>query len=110
VLDTIILRAKENSQAHTGGFLALPNVQPPGASMGFSIGRATVTDDVVHLKDLKFSAQVPTTTIKGDITYRDISFGTDVDVKVGQKVAIGKASVDTAGDALILVVSANVVN
>jgi len=29
---------------------------------------------------------------------------------VGQKVAIGKASVDTAGDALILVVSANVVN
>jgi hypothetical protein len=110
VLDTIILRAKENSPAHTGGFLALPNTQPPGASMGFSIGRATVTEDVVHLKDLKFSAQVPTTTGKGDITYRDVSFGTDADVKIGQKVAIGKASVDAGGNALILVISANVVN
>jgi hypothetical protein len=110
VLDTIILRAKENSQAHSGGFLALPNVPAPGATVGFRVGRATITDDVVHLKDLNLGVEVPTTTNKGEVVNRGISLGTDADVRVGQKVAIGKASVDTAGDALILVVSANVVN
>ena len=110
VLDTIIMRAKENSMAHSDGFLALPNVQPPGATAGFRVGRATITDDVVHLKDLNLTVTVPTATSKGEITNRGISLGTDADVKVGQKVAIGKASVDAAGNALILVVSANVVN
>lgn len=110
VLDTIIVRAKENSAAHTGGFLPLPNVPAPGATMGFRIGRAVITDDIVHLKDLNLGVQVPVTTGKGDVTYHDLSLGTDADVKVGQKVAIGKASVDSSGDALILVVSANVVN
>ena len=48
--------------------------------------------------------------IGGGFTNRTMKLGTDADIKTGQKVAIGKASVDNSGSALILVVSANVVN
>jgi hypothetical protein len=47
---------------------------------------------------------------RGNMITNDVHISTDADVKAGQKVAIGKASVDANGDALILVVSANVVN
>jgi hypothetical protein len=109
VLDTIILRVKENSQARSGGFLALPNAAS-SVNVEFSIERTTVTEDIVHLKNLKFIARVPATGNKGEIMLRDVFITTDADIKPGQKVAIGKASVDSAGDALILVISATVVN
>jgi len=110
VLDTIILRGKENSAMNSGGFLALPGAT--GATTDFQVQRPTVSDDVVHLKDLHLLVRLPTGRVndKGNIITNDVHIGTDADVKAGQKVAIGKASVDANGDALILVVSANVVN
>lgn len=110
VLDTVLVRAKENSDAGSNGFLALPNVPQPGATASFRVARTLITDDIVHLKGLGLHVRVPTTTSKGDVIYNDIRLDTDADIKAGQKVAIGKASVDAKGDALILVVSANVVN
>jgi hypothetical protein len=119
VLDTLILRLKENSRGETGGFLALPNVPPPGASEGFVIERASISGDVVHLKSLRLRVSVPTPAVAApsnnaqpNVAFvpRDVSLSTDVDIKTGQKVAIGKASVNPAGDALILVVSAKVVD
>lgn len=110
VLDTMILRGKENSPMSSGGFLALPN--SPGATEEFFVRRPTVNGDVVRLKELNLNVHIPTSRLneKGQVITTSVSIGTDADVKVGQKVAIGKASVDSAGDALILVVSANVVN
>ena len=110
VLDTILLRAKENSEANSEGFLPMPNVPAPGATAKFRVARTTITDDVVHLKGLVLYVMVPVATAKGQFTNQPISISTDADMKAGQKVAIGKASVDTNGAALILVVSANVVN
>lgn len=111
VLDTILLRGKENANGpYSEGFLALPNTPPPGARDTFRIARATITDDVVHLRDMGLHVWVPYTSSKGELLTRDVQLSTDADVKVGQKVAIGKASVDPNGNALILVISANVVN
>src|SRR5579884_3809267 len=100
VLDTVLLRAKENSEAQAQGFLPLPNAEPPGASDTFSFRKATVSDDVVHLTNLRLFAGVAYTTGKGEASMRQVNLQTDADVKIGQKVAIGKASVDAAGDAL----------
>ena len=110
VLDTILLRAKENSEANTEGFLPMPNVSAPAATAKFRVARTTITDDVVHLKGLVLYVMVPVATAKGQYMNQPISISTDADMKAGQKVAIGKASVDANGAALILVVSANVVN
>ena len=110
VLDTLILRGKENSGMGTSGFLAVPG--SAGATAEFRVQHPSVTEDVVHLKDMWLNVKIPTghTDPKGNMIYSDVRIGTDTDVKAGQKVAIGKASVDEKGDALILVVSAKVVD
>lgn len=110
IVDTVLLRTKENVQSVEQGFLVLPNAPSPGATSRFLIDRTTITDDVVHLKGLNLRVEVPVTTQKGEFTMRLTQLATDADVKVGQKVAIGKATIDNNGAALILVVSANVVN
>jgi hypothetical protein len=110
VLDTVILRGKENSGMGSSGFLAVPGAA--GAMADFKVERPSVTDDVVHLKKLNLMVRIPTTRVNtnGDVITNYVTISTDADVKAGQKVAIGKASVDANGDALILVVSAKVVD
>jgi hypothetical protein len=113
VLDTVILRGRENrenSGMGSSGFLAVPGAA--GAMADFKVERPSVTDDVVHLKNLKLMVRIPTTRVNanGDVIDNYVTISTDADVKAGQKVAIGKASVDANGDALILVVSAKVVD
>jgi hypothetical protein len=110
VLDTLILRGRENSFMTLGGFLAVPGAA--GATADFHVQRPSVTDDVVHLKELSLTVRIPTQRVseKGNVITSDVRISTDADVKAGQKVAIGKASVDANGDALILVVSAKVVD
>jgi hypothetical protein len=111
VVDTIILRTREANVAATSGFFNLPN-DTHGASEDFSLERATIAGDVIHLKNLKLRLGIPTPVSPGapQFEYRNIHLQTDVDIKAGQKVAIGKASIDPAGDAIILVVSAKVVD
>jgi len=112
VVDTIILRAKENSVAQTSGFLNLPNNTQQGTNEDFAFDRATITSDAIHIKNLRLNLRIPTPIANGGTQweYRNIHLQTDVDIKAGQKVAIGKASIDPAGDAIILVVSAKVVD
>jgi hypothetical protein len=109
VLDTIILRGRENSGMSSGGFLALPGTT--SATADFRVQRPSVTEDIVHLKDLNLNVRITTTRVNEKaVTMNEVRISTDADVKAGQKVAIGKASVDANGDALILVVSAKVVD
>lgn len=112
VVDTIILRAKVNSRAQTNGFLNLPNNTQQSANEEFDFFRATIIGDVIHLEGLQLNLKipVPVTPTGPQVEYRNVQLKTDVDIKAGQKVAIGKASIDPAGDAIILVVSAKVVD
>ncbi|SRR5579872_595334 len=110
VLDTLILRGKENSGMGTTGFLTIPGSQP--GTSEFRVQHPAVTDEIIHLKDLMLRVMIPTGfhDVKGDPGFHEVRIATDADIKAGQKVAIGKASVDANGDALILVVSAKVVD
>jgi hypothetical protein len=108
VLDTIILRTKENSSspANSDGSLPLPNGPTSGASVHFNVNKTVVAEDTIQLKGLRLGTSVQDNSSQ----YRNINLSSDVDVKAGQKVAIGKAGVDANGDALILVISAKVVD
>ena len=110
VLDTVILRGKENSGMGTTGFLTVPGSQ--AGTSEFRVQHPAVTDEIIHLKDLMLRVIIPTGfhDVKGDPGYHEVRIATDADIKAGQKVAIGKASVDANGDALILVASAKVVD
>ncbi len=109
VLDTIILRGKEQSYTESTGYLAVPG--SPSAKVVFKVEHPSLSEDVVHLRNLRLQVYAPVVTAKGEQTSEVLAtIATDADIKAGQKVAIGKASVDANGDALILVVSAKVVD
>jgi len=105
VLDTILLRAQENRPAMTGGFLPVPDAPAAGDTINFHVDKPAITDTGVHLGQLGLRVLMPNPSAT-----RDVVIATDADVKTNQKIAIGKASFDAAGDALILVVSAKVVD
>ena len=112
VLDTIVLRGQDNQYSDTSGVLPLEPKAGAGSgetTYGFRM-KPVIGEDAVHLSPVKFTARLPRLNEKRQTTYFDLSINTDADIKPGQKVAIGKASVDAAGDALILVVSAKVVD
>ena len=69
----------------------------------------------IHINGLRFNLQGPrvTTTTKDnvttDLTQIPANILTDLDVREGQKTVVGKSSVNSAGDALILVIVPKVV-
>ncbi len=112
VLDTLILQGHAGHEpSDTSGVLALPNITGV-PTYSFHFNSADVMEGSVRLFGLSLFVRLPTAekNEKGETKAVTINIGTDVDVKSGQKVAIGKASFNTAGDAIILVISANVVD
>jgi hypothetical protein len=57
---------------------------------------------VIRIDGLNLGASIPGTV-------RETGFRTDIDVHEGQKVVVGKANIDTSNNAMILVVTARVV-
>jgi hypothetical protein len=70
----------------------------------------------VHINALGFSLRGPTVTttskdnVSTDHTQTPARIFTDLDVREGQKTVVGKSSVNSAGDALILVIVPKVVD
>jgi len=70
----------------------------------------------VHINGLGFSLRGPTITstskdnVTTDRTQTPAKIHTDLDVREGQKTVVGKSSVNSAGDALILVIVPKVVD
>ena len=70
----------------------------------------------VHINGLRFNLRGPksTTTTKDNVTIdhtqTPAKISTDLDVKEGQKTVVGKSSINSAGDALILVIVPKIVD
>lgn len=108
LLDSAFIRAQEGSLVYTEGNTAAPNPELPAAlgSYELRINRAIrVTPDErgsrIRLDAFSFRLKVAGTFV---------NFNTDVDVREGQKVVIGKARGDASAGAYILVLSARVVD
>lgn len=107
LLDVISLRTRDGGDAAVNGQLAPLPAGPADfrPSYSFNIGRAVVsaTDAVrlVRLSGLRLSVVVG--------PGRSNTISTDIDLREGQKVVVGKASVNGAEEALVLVLSAKVV-
>jgi hypothetical protein len=130
--DTIILRGREGKSSGVNGAAALPGGPTDSAQLSdysANVQGLTVFQDekgnLLRIDNLDVSVRIPYlslanvtgsdpkgfATVKpaGSLTYRNISFKTNIDVREGQKVVVGKANIDGAGNALILVVTAKVV-
>jgi hypothetical protein len=80
-----------------------------------SLSVSSGTPRTVHINGLRFSLQGPHVTsttkenVTTDLTQTPANIFTDLDVREGQKTVVGKSSVNSAGDALILVIVPKVV-
>ncbi|HEU0121685.1 MAG TPA: secretin N-terminal domain-containing protein [Bryobacteraceae bacterium] len=120
LLESAALRGYEGQEFSTSGLLNVPS--PGGAKASYIVGcrrlRTTPADGspTINLNRLEFRINFPKPHIadkEGKDTqssYLHAGFTTDIDIKSGQKVVVGKTSLDTATPAVFLVVAAKVAN
>ena len=109
MLESFVLRGRDGREGNTSGIL-------PGSSSAydFRYRSATVsggTPRVVHINGMGLLVRTPTggRNQKGEMEYRNAGLNTDIDVAEGQKVVVGKSSVNGSDEAMILIVTAKVV-
>lgn len=115
MVDTMIVRVRDGQGAEANG------AGPPLTGSDLSqrtiytvkCNSIEVTSDekgnVIRLNKLRLGARIPVPTGPGNWQYVDTGFNTDIDVREGQKVVVGKANIDASNNAMILVVTAKVV-
>jgi len=108
VVDTIIARGTEGSNIQTSGAIAkLAETDKNQATYDFRLtGRVAGegADETIHLENLRFTLAVVTM----DGQPQSLNIGTSLDVKKGQQVVVGKATMRDR--AVILVLSGKVVD
>jgi len=112
LLDVLTIRARERQRASTdssGGAMQFGNVSKP-VSSSFGINSSSIGPDgtTVRLDGLRAQSRIPIETAPGQFNGQDLNLSTDVDIKDGQKVVIGRHGINRE-QALFLVLSARVV-
>jgi hypothetical protein len=108
MLDVLTLRTRTGSAAETSGILNSGN--PPRMSQ-FRILGATVSEDGTTIRIDRMHAGLRTPVVypgKG-VEYIDSQINQDVDVKEGQKVVVGRSSLQGPQQALFLILTAQVI-
>jgi len=108
LLDTLTLRTRAGSAADTTGMIS-----PAGSSIPrmtqFSIRSASVSDDgVIRIERMHAGLRIPVPTGQ-KLEYMNTGIDQDIDVKEGQKVVVGRASLEGPDKALFLILTAKVV-
>jgi hypothetical protein len=107
MLDTLTLRTRAGSSAETTGVISPPTAPYPKLSQ-FSIRNATVGDDgTIRIDRMHAGLRIPLAGPKLD--YLNTGIDQDVDIKDGQKVVVGRASLEGPEKALFLILTARVV-
>ena len=107
LLDSFVLRGRDgqNSGSAEG---TLKN-----ATYTFRYNRASVHDGtprIVNLQSLNLQVRTPSGyhDEKGNIQYKSTGLSSDIDIRDGQKVVVGKSDINNGENPLILVVTAKV--
>jgi hypothetical protein len=109
MLDTLTLRTRAGSAADTTGIIANPSASSIPRLTQFSIRSASVTDDgVIRIDRMHAGLRIPIPSAQ-KVDYVNTGIDQDVDVKEGQKIVVGRASLEGPEKALFLVLTAKVV-
>jgi len=115
VLETFVLRGGTQrgdrfTNGSTSGIL-------PGTTSDYSFYYqnaivANTTPRSVHLMNMRLNIQTPTTyrNKNGELEHRSVGISNDIDIPEGQKVVVGKSNFTGGDDALILVLSAKILD
>jgi len=117
-IDTLVVRSRDKQSADVKGLAKFDTDIPNPSTYSFAYRAATILSDEkgrsIRLDGLRFGARVivkqqseASSSVVG-YSAIDAGFGTDVDVREGQKVVVGKAAVGGSNTALILVITAKI--
>lgn len=112
LLESFVVRGREGRVAQTNGMLTGIN-----SSYVFGYSGASVSGDnprMVRVDGLSFDVAMPPSNPasvdkNGNPRMNHVGIRTDVDAAEGQKVVVGKSNVSGTGDAMILVLTAKVI-
>lgn len=128
LLESTMARFREGVPAEVSGSASAPNSDLPHVDAHYylRLKNAQVTPsehgNSIRLNGFRFTLRVPVnlaqtnqssggvSTAAPMIQYNDFGFDTELDIREGQKVVVGKAKVDNASGAFILVLTARVVD
>jgi hypothetical protein len=115
VLETAILRGREGKGGSTSGLMAPPGKVDPPAIYSLRYQNTAISAGEkganIRIDNLGFNAKLPLASASGaGYQFYDASINTDVDIREGQKVVVGKSSIDSASQSIFLVVTAKVVD
>ena len=115
LLDTLVVRSRNGWQGELNGVAPrnADEVNVPPTLYQFRFESARITSDntgqMIRIDGLRLGARVPIKQGNGDWTYLDTGINTNIDVREGQKVVVGKATIAGSDSALFLVLTAKVV-
>jgi hypothetical protein len=117
-VDTLVVRSRDTRPGQVSGLSKLDPEIPNPSTYSLSHAGASINSDEkgrsIRLNGLRFNAKIAAKNqqVEGGAavgyTWIDAGFGTDVDVREGQKVVVGKTAVGATNAALILVITAKV--
>jgi hypothetical protein len=117
-LDTLVVRNRDRRAGQVKGLAKFDANAPQPSTYTFSYRGATILPDEkgrsIRIDGLKLEAGIlvrsqPEGAAVGSYQTIDAGFITDVDVREGQKVVVGKAAIGGANSALILVITTKIV-
>jgi hypothetical protein len=110
MLDALSLRTRAGSSAETSGIL---NAASPPRMSQFSIRNTTVSEDgtTIRIDRMHAGLRIPLPGVSTQKSQEYINSGIDqdVDVKEGQKVVVGRSSLEGPQQALFLILTAHVI-
>ena len=114
-IDTLVVRSRDKQSADVKGLAKFDTDIPNPSAYAFGYRAATIRSDdkgrSIRVDGLRFSARVVVkiqSAAPSPYEAMDAGFGTDVDVREGQKIVVGKAAVGGTNTALILVITAKI--
>jgi hypothetical protein len=107
MMDVLTLRTRTGTDAETSGLVG--SGSPPRMTQ-FSIRNATIGDDgTIRIDRMHAGLRIPFLKEAGKNDYLSSGIDQSIDVKEGQKVVVGRSSLDGPEKALFLILTARVI-
>ena len=108
-LETQILRVREGKRVDSSGVLTWADAPESAAPTYTFTSNVHIPGTNIRLDDLKFGASVPYKMADQHYQHRVVGVNSSFDLKSGQQVVVGKTNASSKDGALILIVSARIV-
>ncbi len=117
LLDSALIRTREGVQVGSNGTAGIIDPDLPNASAPYQLSIRSANlipsdrGSAIRLDGFRFGIRVPYPTAPGGgHSFSEVGISTELDVREGQKVVIGKAKVANSNSALVLVVTAKAID